>query len=370
MAIHDDPFIANIQQRLQSDLKQPMLPVGTGTKSGLIPHASASLMKMTDHRGIVTYDPSEFMITARAGTPLSEIQVALSQHGQYLPFDPLFVADGATVGGTIASGISGPDRMLYGGVRDFIMEVAMIDGLGNFVRGGGKVVKNAAGFDTPKMMVGSYGRMGILTEVTLKVFPAPQAYAAIQTSARSIDHAIALCQKVSAKPFPIVGIEIDPNFQVTVRVAAPGPSLPGAVGRIEQLLAQSATALYAEDYFRYDQTLRNWLQSTPEANWSSIRVALAPPDTASLHQLLNRLNTKQWVICGAATVAWIKLPEQSIGDFDESLRKIKLSAIVVRGSNNHFSLGDTGWQTMASRIQKAIDPDSRFVPWPINQRLS
>jgi glycolate oxidase FAD binding subunit len=369
MPIHDDPLIANIQQVLQSGRQQPILPVGSGTKTGLLLNASATLLKMTQYQGIVTYDSSEFLITAKAGTSITEIQDALKRHGQYLPFDPLFEADGATIGGTIASGISGPDRLLYGGVRDFVMEVAMIDGLGNFVRGGGKVVKNAAGFDSPKMMVGSYGRMGVLTEVTLKVFPAPQAYAAIQISAQNTQQAVALCQQVLGKPFPIVGIEIHPDLRVVVRVAAPTASLAGAVGRIEQLLAQPVNGLFSHEYARYDQLLRDGLQSNPGDNWNLIRVALAPPSVVLLHKLLDRLNVDQWVICGAGTVAWVKLPTQCFGNFDEGLRRLKLSAITVRGSNVDFSLGDTGWQQMASRIQKAIDPKGRFVAWPANQRL-
>ncbi|HAC90052.1 MAG TPA: hypothetical protein DCF63_05365 [Planctomycetaceae bacterium] len=369
MPIHNDPLIANIQQVLQSGQQQPILPVGSGTKTGLLLNASATLLKMTQHQGIVTYDPSEFLITAKAGTAITEIQDTLKRHGQYLPFDPLFEADGATIGGTIASGISGPDRLLYGGVRDFVMEVAMIDGLGNLVRDGGKVVKNAAGFDTPKMMVGSYGRMGILTEATLKVFPAPQAYAAIQISAQNAQHAVALCHQVLGKPFPTVGIEIYPDLQVVVRLAAPTASLAGAVERIEQLLAQPVKALFFDEYARYVRQLRDGLQCNPDDNWNLIRVALAPPSVVLLHEILDRLNVDQWVICGAGTVAWIKLPTQCIGDFDEGLRRLKLSAITVRGTNVDFSLGDAGWQQMAGRIQKAIDPKGRFVPWPLKQRL-
>src|SRR4029079_3476030 len=95
------------------------------------------------------------------------------QRGQYLPFDPKCVEAGATLGGTVASGLSGPGRFRFGGVRDFILGVRFADGAGRLLRVGGKVVKNAAGFDLPKFFVGSAGRSGVLSEIPLKVLPRP-----------------------------------------------------------------------------------------------------------------------------------------------------------------------------------------------------
>src|SRR5207237_6012057 len=126
-------------------------------------------------RGILEYDPSEFTFTALAGTPVKEIAATLAERGQYLPFDPLCLDAGATLGGTVASGVNGPGRFRFGGLRDFILGVKFVDGLGRLLRLGGKVVKNAAGFDVPKFMVGSLGRFGALIEITFKVFPRPAA---------------------------------------------------------------------------------------------------------------------------------------------------------------------------------------------------
>src|SRR5439155_368623 len=125
--------------------------------------------------GIVEYEPSEFTFTALAGTPLKAIIAALAERGQYLPFDPPLADAGATLGGTIAAGLSGPGRVRFGGLRDFILGVRFVDGEGRILRMGGKVVKNAAGFDLPKFFVGSAGRFGVLAEITFKVFPRPAA---------------------------------------------------------------------------------------------------------------------------------------------------------------------------------------------------
>jgi glycolate oxidase FAD binding subunit len=134
-------------------------------------------------RGITEYDPSEFTFTALAGTPVRDIVAALAERGQYLPFDPMLVEAGSTIGGVVASGLSGPGRFRYGGVRDFILGVRFVDGLGRLLRMGGKVVKNAAGFDVPKFLVGSLGRFGAIGEVTFKVFPRPAATLTVQVAA-------------------------------------------------------------------------------------------------------------------------------------------------------------------------------------------
>ena len=153
-----------------------VLAVGSRTKPRLSQVAEdVTLVSTRGLSGIVEYDPSEFTFTAQAGTPLREIIATLAARGQYLPFDPPLAESGATLGGTVAAGLSGPGRFRYGGLRDFILAVRFFDGGGTLMRGGAKVVKNAAGFDIPKFFAGSLGRFGVLTEVTFKVFPCPPA---------------------------------------------------------------------------------------------------------------------------------------------------------------------------------------------------
>ena len=151
-----------------------VIAVGAGTKPRLCAVAhNVVRIATTRLSGIVEYEPSEFTFTALAGTPLREIVSALAERGQYLPFDPMLAEAGATLGGTVAAGLSGPGRWRFGGLRDFILGVRFVDGEGRLLRLGGKVVKNAAGFDLPKFFVGSAGRFGVLAELTFKVFPRP-----------------------------------------------------------------------------------------------------------------------------------------------------------------------------------------------------
>src|SRR5215203_1976352 len=168
-----------VQELVQSFPK--VLAQGGKSKASLLYTAGQAVARldMTKLTGISEYEPGEYTFTAYAGTTISEIANTLAQHGQYMPFDPPLIEQGATLGGTIAAGLSGSGRYRYGGVRDFILGVHIVDGEGRLIRGGGKVVKNAAGFDLPKLMVGSLGRLGIVISASFKVFPAPAATATL-----------------------------------------------------------------------------------------------------------------------------------------------------------------------------------------------
>ena len=136
-------------------------PRGAGTKPALCAvDDEVSILDLSGLSGIIEYDPCEYTFTALGGTPVAEVEEALGKNGQYLPFDPPLREAGSTLGGTVAAGLSGPGRYRYGGVRDFLIGASFIDGDGRELRGGGKVVKNAAGFDFPKLLTGSLGELG------------------------------------------------------------------------------------------------------------------------------------------------------------------------------------------------------------------
>lgn len=127
------------------------------------------------HRGIVHYDPTELVVTARAGTPLAEVEAALDASDQMLPFEAPLFGGATTIGGMFASGLSGARRPWAGAVRDFVLGCRVITGAGQHLRFGGEVMKNVAGYDVSRLMAGSYGCLGLVTEVSLKVVPKPRA---------------------------------------------------------------------------------------------------------------------------------------------------------------------------------------------------
>lgn len=153
--------------------KQTLRIVGSGSKLLLGRTVVGESLDITRHRGIVEYAPTELVITARAGTPLLEIEEALAERGQMLPFEPPHLGDGATLGGTIACGLSGPRRPYAGSARDFTLGLRMINGRGEVLGFGGQVMKNVAGYDVSRLMVGAQGTLGVLLDISLKVLPRP-----------------------------------------------------------------------------------------------------------------------------------------------------------------------------------------------------
>jgi glycolate oxidase FAD binding subunit len=148
---------------------------GGGSKSFYGGAETGDLLDVSVNRGIVNYEPTELVVTVRAGTPLAELQAILAEKGQCLPFEPPHFGPGATVGGMVATGLSGPRRQAVGAVRDFVLGVKLLDGKGELLSFGGQVMKNVAGYDVPRLMAGSMGTLGILLEVSLKVLPLPVA---------------------------------------------------------------------------------------------------------------------------------------------------------------------------------------------------
>jgi glycolate oxidase FAD binding subunit len=132
------------------------------------------------YRGIVAHEPTELVVTAKAGTPLAELEAALAAHGQCLPFEPPHFGPGATVGGMVAAGLSGPARASAGALRDFVLGVQMLNGRGEWLSFGGQVMKNVAGYDLSRLLAGSRGTLGVITEVSLKVLPVAPAEATLR----------------------------------------------------------------------------------------------------------------------------------------------------------------------------------------------
>lgn len=199
-----DALLEQVNQAIQSAL--PLRIQGANSKAFLGREVAGEVLDTRSHRGIVTYDPTELVITARAGTPLSVLNAALEGAGQMLPCEPPSYSDGGagdgTVGGMVAAGLSGPRRPWSGSVRDFVLGTRVITGLGKHLRFGGEVMKNVAGYDLSRLMAGSFGCLGLITEVSLKVLPKPRLCTSI---ALEIDSATALARLAQwgQEPLPI-----------------------------------------------------------------------------------------------------------------------------------------------------------------------
>ena len=174
---------------------------GANSKMFLGRAVAGEVLDTRNHRGIVSYDPTELVITARCGTPLAQLTHVLEQARQMLPCEPPAYA-GATVGGMIASGLSGPRRPWAGSVRDYVLGTRVITGHGKHLRFGGEVMKNVAGYDLSRLMAGSYGSLGVITEVSLKVLPKPRQCLSISLQMSS-ERALLRLAEWGQQPLPI-----------------------------------------------------------------------------------------------------------------------------------------------------------------------
>jgi glycolate oxidase FAD binding subunit len=207
MPMSDSDISSELQQQVLEALRYetPLAIVGGGSKSLLGRTAGrAQPVEIGNHRGIVEYDPRELVLTARNGTTLHEIEAALAEAGQMLAFEPPHFGDAATLGGTIACGLSGPRRPYSGSARDFVLGCQMLNGRGEILRFGGQVMKNVAGYDVSRLMAGAWGTLGILLEISLKVLPRPAASITVASECSAAE-AITSMSGFLGKPYPVDG---------------------------------------------------------------------------------------------------------------------------------------------------------------------
>ncbi len=198
--------------RAAADAQEPLEIVGGGTKAGLgRPVQAAGRLDLSKLTGITLYEPGELVIAARAGTPLAEIEATLADNGQALPFEPLDPASlwgtgtAATIGGTIACNLSGPARVALGAARDSLIGVRLVNGRGEAVKAGGRVMKNVTGYDVSKLAAGSYGTLGALTEVTMKVVPVSERQVSLALDGLTPSAAVKALSAALGSPYEVIG---------------------------------------------------------------------------------------------------------------------------------------------------------------------
>lgn len=355
---------ANLDQLRQTILEHAqVLPVGNRTKPPLSREPEATLVSLRSLRGMIEYEPSEFTFTAWAGTTVAEIQQELRGKRQYLPFDPMLVDAGATLGGTIAAGLSGPGRFRFGGVRDFLIGVKLLGGDGVLVQGGGKVVKNAAGFDLPKFLVGSLGRYGLMVEVSFKVFPQPLASITWCVRCDSHRDAMQRIATVAASRWEADAVDYRPaDRTVLVRLAGPMQAIDQIVGDLQsrwpggQVLDPDA----AEAFWK----------EVRELTWSGFPhplVVKVPTTIAGYLALQEQLDASQRIathLSVAGNLAWIAMDNaEQVPVLVEAMKALGLAGLVVRGDERSLRSPQLGiWQhsNMQQAVKQAMDPQAKF----------
>jgi glycolate oxidase FAD binding subunit len=265
----------------------PLVIQGGGSKTFYGNADEGEVLSTRKLTGVVDYQPKELVLTARAGTPLAEIETLLAEQNQMLAFEPPHFRGLATLGGSIAAGLSGPRRPDAGAARDFVLGVRMIDGTGQPLRFGGQVIKNVAGYDVSRLMVGALGTLGLLTEVSLKVLPRPMTEATLQFE---LDEAAALLKmnQWAGQPLPLSATSWHAG-RLSVRLSGATAAVRAAQARLGGEALKEAGAFW--------QRLRD--QATPFFDKRPLWRLAVKPSTPPLN-----LGELQWIEWGGA-VRWL-----------------------------------------------------------------
>ena len=190
--------------------REPLAIVGNATKAGMLrPVQAARSLSTRNLSGITLYSPNELIISARAGTPLAEIEAALAEHGQHIIAEPADLAaitgarEQQTLGGVIATNLSGPRRVAWGAMRDHVLGIRAVTGHGEAIHSGGRVLKNVTGLDLCKLLTGSHGTLAVITEVTLKVLPAPEAVGTVVLPGLDATAGVAALSAALGSPYSV-----------------------------------------------------------------------------------------------------------------------------------------------------------------------
>jgi glycolate oxidase FAD binding subunit len=267
---------------------------GGGTKDFYGQSLAGEVLDLRAHAGIVAYDPTELVITARCGTPLAEVEAALAAERQMLPFEPPHFGAAATIGGVVAAGLSGPRRAAAGAVRDFVLGVRMMDGHGAELEFGGRVMKNVAGYDVSRLMAGSLGTLGVILEVSLKVLPAPVAEATLKLELPEA-RAIEMLNAWAARPLPISATALA-DGELGVRLSGAAAAVRAARGKLggELVDAERGRGYWAgvreqaDPFFAGDEPL--WRLAVPSTT---------PPLALGGRQLVEWSGGLRWLKGGA-----------------------------------------------------------------------
>lgn len=360
MPIHAPTSLAALQEFVREH--EAVRVCGAGTKSALSAGATVSTREL---HGLVDYDPQELTITVLAGTRVADVDAWLAAHGQYLPCEPPFDAAGATVGGSVAAGLSGSARYRYGGLRDFLIAVRFVDATGAVVRGGARVVKNAAGFDLPKLMVGSQGVFGVLTEASFKVFPRPPARATLLVGYASDREALAAFSRLSLCALDVECLDWLPGQHVAMRVAGRAEALPRRLERIAEIAEGRIERLDADEDESYWRAVRSLVGlETAEA---LLKMALRPSEIAEVERDLVSTGAapyRRYVAGGhQAWIGWDEGRACARGDA-HAMARWASRMTVLRGRcpwARQAAIDDHGF---GARVKRALDPTGKFLAGP------
>ncbi|GAB5558764.1 MAG: hypothetical protein SynsKO_04110 [Synoicihabitans sp.] len=333
-------------------------PIGAGTKHVLEAETDHATLSTQSLQEIVDYEPAEFVLTALAGTPLKDVVETLAAQGQQLLFDPPFMSQGATLGGTIASGLNGPGSWGGGRIRDAMLGATLIDGKGTILTVGSRVVKNVAGFDIPKLLVGSGGALGLTAEVTLKVRPiaAESETWMFETKNRTqFFDQLAQLNSVSIRP---VAIEADPAHSV-IYARFEGPA--GVVEELTRDLTASGSRL--RDPMETDRIWTDFRDLCwADASTGLVKIPVGLDRVREAMDLVSSADqTTSCRIAQGGEVLWLAADAPALEPVRTALAEAGFSSLALRGVGPRIVSGNTRAR-VCEQIKRVFDPEGKFPP--------
>ncbi|MEX0329244.1 MAG: glycolate oxidase subunit GlcE [Ruegeria sp.] len=327
------------------------------------------VLETTGLSGITLYEPGALTLVAKAGTPVAEIEAALEAEGQQLAFEPsdyrelLGTTGEPTIGGVVAANISGPRRIQAGACRDFLLGVRYVDGHGHVIKNGGRVMKNVTGYDLVKLMAGSWGTLGVLTEVSLKVLPKPETSTTLSVSVPDADVAVQVLSKALQSPYEVTGAAYNPQKGSAYL------RLEGFAGSVKyrsrKLKSELAPFGALSDHGTTDGLWQGIRDAHPLADQTGDvwRISVKPGDAPMVAE---KAGAKQYVLDWGGGLIWALVPEGT--DARANLDIFTGHATIVRaGADTVEALGrfqpvNAALSALSNGIRRQFDPRDVFNP--------
>jgi glycolate oxidase FAD binding subunit len=354
-----DPFIDAWQAQIKAvAAKGERLVIrGTGTKMPMSGRIADELnfFATRTHTGIVEYEPNELVIVVRCGTTVSDVEKTMADAGQMLAFEPPHFGEGATIGGMVATGFSGPRRPYAGSVRDFVLGTKIIDGKGDHLSFGGKVMKNVAGFDVSRLLTGSMGTLGVITEVAFKCLPLPKAQATRVFEMNATD-AIEKMNRWYAEANPITATTwVDGKLYV--RLAGAEPAVKTAVEKLGGEALAKDVAWWAD----WREQKHAFFDGEMPLHRMSCKSTAAPLDDAA--QAIDWGGAQRWIRLPMDDAAKVRYWAKKYGGYATSYTSRNRSSLSMEGL-------DAALIETHAKIKASFDPYNVFpnlVTSPLSQ---
>lgn len=338
--------------------KGPLAIQGGGTRGVFV---AGDVLNTNGISGINLYEPGALTVVVKAGTAVSEIEVALAGERQRLAFEPmdyrglLGLKGEPTIGGVVAGNISGPRRVQVGAARDFTLGVRFVDGQGTIVKNGGRVMKNVTGYDLVKLMAGSWGTLGVLSEVSLKVLPMPEADATLQIHGLNMTDAVAAMATALGSPYDVSGSAHLPNDEgglTMIRVEGFENSVAYRIAQLRETLSKFGGEMSVSKDTVADWAAVRDVQNFHNKDGDVWRVSVKPSDGPSVVGVCEPLEAQfDW----AGGLVWLRTTQGA--DVRGKLAGIVGHATLVRGSGQpRFHPENKGVATLSDGLRQRFDP--------------